>query len=263
MFHRVKSVNENENKDKEKDLLDEVNVDVKDESQSDQVELDVEAGQKKAAKETPVKGAEDAEKKEEPSNAPIYNPTPAASSSAIPKAADVAPAAASYTKSQPYAASASAPASTPAPQKPSQQYIVSGVSDEDRRLVISRGISIAGEIEACDHLLVEGTLEASLKDTDELHVAESGTFYGSVEVEQAIIAGRFEGDLLVNGRLTVRSTGVISGSVSYKELAVEGGAVIDGRVTPLSALDNAKPPKPSKGKKAKKDPGLFSGNEAA
>ncbi len=103
----------------------------------------------------------------------------------------------------------------------------------DRTLTIGRGINMSGEIDACDHLLVEGTVEAALKGAKVLDIAESGTFYGTVEIEEATIAGRFEGDITVNGRLTLKSTGVITGSIAYRELEVEAGAMIDGRMTPL------------------------------
>ncbi len=103
-----------------------------------------------------------------------------------------------------------------------------------RKLVLGEGITMSGEIEACDHLVVEGTVEATLKGASVLEVAQSGMFFGAVEINEATIAGRFEGDLVVNGRLTIRSTGTVMGTISYKELAVEAGATIDGQINPMS-----------------------------
>lgn len=113
--------------------------------------------------------------------------------------------------------------------------MTSGTATDGRRLVIGEGINISGEIDACHHLVVEGQVEATLKGASVLDIAESGTFYGSVEITEATIAGRFEGDIKVDGRLTVRSTGVIIGSLSYRELAVETGATIEGKITPLNS----------------------------
>jgi cytoskeletal protein CcmA (bactofilin family) len=119
-----------------------------------------------------------------------------------------------------------------------------------RRLVISEGITMSGEIEACDHLVIEGTVEAALKGARVLDVAETGTFYGSVEIEEATVAGRFEGDIAVNGRLTIKSTGTVTGSIAYRELQVEAGATIDGKISPLSASGEKKTV--NSGKQAKK-----------
>lgn len=146
------------------------------------------------------------------------------------------------------AAAPVAPVRAPAPsysQGYSAGYSVSSASSDaaysgDRSLTIGRGINMSGEIEACDHLVVEGTVEAALKGAKVLDIAESGTFYGTVEIEEATIAGRFEGDLTVNGRLTIRASGVITGSIAYRELEVEAGAMLDGRMTPLKGTVDPK-----------------------
>lgn len=103
----------------------------------------------------------------------------------------------------------------------------------NRKLIVGEGISMSGEIEACDHLIVEGKVEAALKGANMLDIAETGVFYGTVEIDEATVAGRFEGDLTVNGRLTVRSGGSITGAIAYGELEVEAGATIDGKLSPL------------------------------
>lgn len=136
--------------------------------------------------------------------------------------------------------------------KPHQSEQSASRVSSDRRLTIGAGITLSGEIESCDYLLVEGTVEAALKGANVLDIAESGVFYGTVEIGEANIAGRFEGDITVHGRLTISATGTVTGSISYKELEIEAGAVIDGRVTPLSAIPStAKKPSATKGSKGK------------
>lgn len=112
-------------------------------------------------------------------------------------------------------------------------------SGEGRRLVISEGITMSGEITACDYLVIEGTVEASLQGSRVLEVTDTGTFYGSVEIDEATIAGRFEGEIVCNGRLTIKSTGVVTGSISYRELQVEAGAEIDGKLGPLKSASGS------------------------
>ncbi len=109
----------------------------------------------------------------------------------------------------------------------------SSVGASGRRLVIGEGITMSGEIESCDHLVVEGTVEAALKGANVLEIAEKGMFYGTVEISEATIAGKFEGEITVNGRLTIRAGGSVTGAITYKELAVEAGAVIDGKINPV------------------------------
>ena len=107
-----------------------------------------------------------------------------------------------------------------------------------RRLIVGREISLTGEINSCDHLVVEGRIEAKLKDCRTIEVADGGFFKGSAEIEQADIGGRFDGDLSVRGRLMIRGSGVISGEVRYGELEVEVGGRLIGNVSPLEAKAN-------------------------
>ena len=108
-------------------------------------------------------------------------------------------------------------------------------SSDGRKLTIGQGITMSGEIENCDQLLVEGTVEATLNGAKLLDIAETGIFYGSVDIEEAIIAGRFEGDLTVDGRVTVLSSGIVIGTITYRELTVEAGATIEGKISSFAS----------------------------
>lgn len=142
-----------------------------------------------------------------------------------------APGRAAYPGAYPAAAPQQQPANTASSSYESSH----SQSSNEQKLVIGQGIAMSGEIESCEHLIVEGTVEASLKGAETLDISESGAFYGTVEIEDANIAGRFEGDITVRGRLTLDSTGVIIGSISYKELAIEAGATIDGSISPIGS----------------------------
>lgn len=106
----------------------------------------------------------------------------------------------------------------------------SASSESDRTLRVGKGLSLAGEITSCDVLVVEGKVEAKLSEGKLIEIAETGQFRGSVEIENADIAGRYDGQLVVHGRLTVRATGRVSGMVKYGELEVNAGGQIIGEI---------------------------------
>lgn len=116
-----------------------------------------------------------------------------------------------------------------------QQTSTDAWESEGRQLLVGRGISLTGEIQECNHLVVEGRVEAALKGSKVLEIKQGGTFIGAVEIEQATIAGVFEGEITVNGLLSVTETGVITGTISYKELEIRAGAKLDGKLTPISS----------------------------
>lgn len=114
-------------------------------------------------------------------------------------------------------------------------YASSNAQEEGRRLVIGRDITLNGDIASCDHLVVEGTVHAQNFAARRADVLEAGFFAGNAEVQDAVIAGRFEGRIKVAGRLTVKSTGRLYGQVEYGTLEVETGAKIEGQLTVISA----------------------------
>ncbi len=111
-----------------------------------------------------------------------------------------------------------------------------------RKLIVGHGITVAGEIGACEHLVVEGRIEAKLKECKNLAVVDGGVFKGSADVEMAEVAGAFDGDLTVHGRLVLRGAGTIVGTVRYGELQIEPGGRISGAADPLQSVVTAMPP---------------------
>jgi cytoskeletal protein CcmA (bactofilin family) len=117
--------------------------------------------------------------------------------------------------------------------------------EDVRRLTVGREITLTGEIATCDVLVVEGNVSATLRDGRLIEITEAGMFQGTVEIDNADIAGKFEGDLIVHDRLTIRSTGRITGRVQYGELEVQAGGQIVGEiqsVAPSMAMTSAATP---------------------
>jgi cytoskeletal protein CcmA (bactofilin family) len=101
-----------------------------------------------------------------------------------------------------------------------------------KRLIVGQGISLSGEITACDRLVVEGSVQVTLNQTRAIEITESGRFtQGKAEVEEAEISGLYEGELTVRRRLLIRSRGQVKGTVRYGELEVERGGRLAGSIS--------------------------------
>ncbi|MFV3129954.1 polymer-forming cytoskeletal protein [Niveispirillum sp. KHB5.9] len=133
------------------------------------------------------------------------------------------------------------------PNSPPKRVAPTGVegnspaATEMRKLIVGRDISLSGEIAACDVLVVEGTVEAKLRDGHVVEIADTGLFKGSVEIDEADIGGRFEGDITVRNTLKVRSTGRITGNIRYGTLEVENGGQLSGTIQVLGSAAAAAP----------------------
>jgi len=101
---------------------------------------------------------------------------------------------------------------------------------EPRHLLVGRGVSLSGEITACERLSVEGKVEANLHECRDIDIAESGLFKGVATIDNAEVRGRFDGDLTVRKRLLVRATGHVAGKITYAEIEIEHGGKILGEI---------------------------------
>jgi cytoskeletal protein CcmA (bactofilin family) len=117
---------------------------------------------------------------------------------------------------------------------------------EGNKLTVGRDIRLKGEIAACDKLVVEGRVEASLTDARVIDVTPTGYYKGDAQVDEADISGHFEGQLIARDKLTVRANGRISGSIRYGSIVIESGGEISGD---MQTLDGAG--KPAGGAKIK------------
>ncbi|WP_137179025.1 polymer-forming cytoskeletal protein [Roseomonas sp. AR75] len=101
----------------------------------------------------------------------------------------------------------------------------------DRRtLVVGRGISLQGTVSEAERLVVEGTVESQMIQATELSISETGVFKGEVQVEDAEIAGVFDGTITARGALVIRATGQVIGVARCRRLSVEEGGQISGRM---------------------------------
>ena len=82
--------------------------------------------------------------------------------------------------------------------------------------------------------MVEGSVQVTLNRTRAIEIAETGRFTnGKAEVDEAEIAGVYEGSLTVRKRLLIRATGRVSGNVRYGEIEIERGGRLSGSIERL------------------------------
>ncbi|MBR0652517.1 polymer-forming cytoskeletal protein [Roseomonas terrae] len=110
----------------------------------------------------------------------------------------------------------------------------------DRRtLVVGKGISLQGTVTEAEKLIIDGTMESQLLQAQELLINHSGVFKGEVEVEDAEVAGTFDGSLTVNGSLIIRATGRVIGTARARRLSVEDGGQLSGKMEMITEASSA------------------------
>ena len=131
-----------------------------------------------------------------------------------------------------------APRRAPEPAAPPPNVNALRRSETDvRTLIVGREISLSGEINSCNKLVVEGSVEANLQNCREVDISETGLFKGSASIDEAEVRGRFEGNLTVRKRLLIRSTGKVTGTIRYGQIEIECGGQISGDIQAQSGDD--------------------------
>lgn len=135
------------------------------------------------------------------------------------------------------------PTSTVLPQLAalhSGRPVQSGPPATGGELVIGQGIKVKGSIGACKTLVVEGELDATV-EVELLQLLEKGVFKGAATVVVAELAGRLDGKLTVEGKLTLRPTARVTGEIRYRRIVIEEGGELSGDIAAMSGQAAATP----------------------
>ena len=99
-------------------------------------------------------------------------------------------------------------------------------------LIVGEGVVLNGTLEVPNKAIVSGAINGDLK-VHSLAVGITGKIEGKVICQIADIAGHVKDDLRVNELLIIRAGSIISGTIYYKEIEIEKGAKITGRLSML------------------------------
>lgn len=151
---------------------------------------------------------------------PAFRPAPAQAAMAASSRAPMAP-----SSVVPAAAPANEPMRPAAAATPMSRPVAA-----KRVLTVGPDIQMKGEITSCDRVVIEGMVDATMRDVHTVELAETGSLKGTAEVEDAEISGSFEGDLVVRGKLTIYASGRVRGNVTYGEIEIQRGGQISGNI---------------------------------
>jgi cytoskeletal protein CcmA (bactofilin family) len=100
--------------------------------------------------------------------------------------------------------------------------------------VVSESTTIVGDIETRGPLMVSGHVKGDGKIGGTLSIGKSAHWEGDISARQAVIAGSVVGKIVIEDKLEISGSAVISGEIVAKILAIANGARIEGDVTVTS-----------------------------
>jgi cytoskeletal protein CcmA (bactofilin family) len=100
--------------------------------------------------------------------------------------------------------------------------------------VVSESTTIVGDIETRGPLMVSGHVKGDGKIGGTLSIGKSAHWEGDISARQAVIAGSVVGKVVIEDKLEISASAVITGEIVAKILAIANGARIEGDVTVTS-----------------------------
>ena len=152
---------------------------------------------------------------------------------AVPASPSVAPPATNV--SQPVTqAPAVAPVSS-APAAPPREAFVAPPpvvrAPERAASVISKGISVNGEIVGSEDLQVDGEVRGTVRMTGaRVTITPDGRTSASIEAREVVIRGNLSGNIRATDRVVIGQSGVWQGEAVAPRLMIEEGAIIHGKM---------------------------------
>lgn len=116
-----------------------------------------------------------------------------------------------------------------------------GISIEVTKLssLISHTMGVDGDVIFSGGLRVDGHVKGNVISKDDgrglLVLSDKGSISGGVKVYDAVINGRIDGDVQVEHFLELQANARVSGNISYRQLQMDCGATVDGKLERVDA----------------------------
>jgi len=108
---------------------------------------------------------------------------------------------------------------------------------KDAETIIGASVKVKGNFQGQGNIIVEGTLEGSLKTKANLFVGDKAKVVANIEVHDAIINGMVSGNIKTRGCLSIGSSAKIMGDIQCAEISIDKGASINGQLLMTSDED--------------------------
>jgi len=106
--------------------------------------------------------------------------------------------------------------------------------------IIGPSIKVKGNFNGQGNIVVEGSLEGSLKTNGDVFIGDKAKITASIEAHEARIGGEVNGNIKVKKYVEVAASAKIFGDIECSSISVEQGAIFNGKCSMVSEKKEAK-----------------------
>ncbi len=103
--------------------------------------------------------------------------------------------------------------------------------EDDVETVVGPSVHVEGDFASEGNILVKGSVSGNVKTSKLLTVEQGAKILANVRAGSAHISGQVKGNIRVQDRLELSSSAQVLGDITCSVLAVEPGALIQGKVS--------------------------------
>ncbi|HPF26093.1 MAG TPA: polymer-forming cytoskeletal protein [Steroidobacteraceae bacterium] len=111
--------------------------------------------------------------------------------------------------------------------------------------LVGKSAKLVGDIEFSGGLHLDGRVVGNVRSAGDgkssLSISEHGGVEGTVEAANVVLNGSINGDIFARERVVMGSQARVNGNVSYGIIEMAPGAVITGKLMPLSGAKAQQP----------------------
>jgi cytoskeletal protein CcmA (bactofilin family) len=128
------------------------------------------------------------------------------------------------------------------PQSPASSTMTS--SGGNLSAFIDQGSEFEGKLSFKDTVRIDGCFRGEIASQNTLVVGETGEIMATVRSCSVIVSGSVTGNIFATERLVLHKTARVEGDIEAASVAIEEGAVLNGKLTMSGMPKKAEPPKP-------------------
>jgi cytoskeletal protein CcmA (bactofilin family) len=135
-------------------------------------------------------------------------------------------------------------------QKPGAQHAAAAPAPDSGKpaapvallTVVGDHARMDGKFEIADSIQIECEVGGELSVGSKLVIGEKGAVNANVRTVDAIIMGRYEGNMVATGNVEITMTGRVSGNIQTDSLVISKGGFFNGNVTKMNDQPSAQRP---------------------
>ena len=110
--------------------------------------------------------------------------------------------------------------------------------------IVGQQARLEGKLEIADSIQIECEVGGDLAVGGKLVIGEHGVVTADVRTVDAVIKGRFDGNMVASGNVEITATGRVSGNIETDSLVISPGGFFNGNVAKIHEHEAMSGPRP-------------------